>query len=259
MTTERADQIVGGGGFWLKDHSKTLALSSDDSYNQLYPLSQAHKEDDGLSGAGGCFQKKPVIVREVWKKNIVEEFYMIHQVEYPYASIDTEFPGPDINRNLPSQIPSIENYYFMKLNVDHLKLIQLGLTLSGAQGKLPDFGTNSCYVWEFNFCDFDLDSDNHNPDSINLLKRQGIDFSAVMLSWSGLNFRRCPLTWVTASNIGSDIVLNVDRVAGKSQQAGSDSLLTMQTFLKLRNVYFNPKLDTKLNKFDLVLFGLEVN
>ncbi|XP_059654806.1 probable CCR4-associated factor 1 homolog 11 [Cornus florida] len=260
---------------------------------------------------------------------MVEEFCLIHQarIEYPYASIDTEFPGtivrPNINQNLPYQNRSIQNYHFMKLNVDQLKLIQLGLTLSDAQGKLPDFGTNSTYIWQFNFCDFDIDSDNHNRDSIDLLQRQGINFVknkqqgihgrdfAVMLGWSGLIFRRCPLTWVTFHSaydfgflikllIGRELpndlsdfmrlvgfyfgmrvydikhmirycdglfgglervakALNVNRVAGKSHQAGSDSLLTMQTFHKLRNVYFNPKVDTKLNKFDSVLFGLEVN
>ncbi|KAA8547036.1 hypothetical protein F0562_003465 [Nyssa sinensis] len=42
--------------------------------------------------------------------------------------------------------------------------------------------------------------------------------------------------------------LNVDRVAGKSHQAGSDSLLTMQTFMKLKDGYFRRE---QLNGFKL--------
>ncbi|KAL7129190.1 hypothetical protein ABFS83_13G047400 [Erythranthe nasuta] len=57
----------------------------------------------------------------------------------------------------------------MKRNVDVLKLIQLGLTLSSSDGT-------SHYSWEFNFRDFDSDRDLQNPESVSFLKRQGIDF-----------------------------------------------------------------------------------
>lgn len=65
----------------------------------------------------------------------------------------------------------------MKVNVDATKVIQLGLTLSNANGNLPHLGTNSCYAWQFNFRDFDVDKDLSNPASLELLKQQGIDFS----------------------------------------------------------------------------------
>ncbi|KAI9071641.1 hypothetical protein K1719_046395 [Acacia pycnantha] len=51
--------------------------------------------------------------------------------------------------------------------------------------------------------------------------------------------------------------LNVDRVVGNNHQAGSDSLLTLQTFMRLKDVYFNEHCELK--KFQGVLHGFEVN
>jgi hypothetical protein len=50
--------------------------------------------------------------------------------------------------------------------------------------------------------------------------------------------------------------LGVHRVAGKSHQAGSDSLLTLQTIMKLNNAYFMGKF---LIHFGLILHTLEVD
>ena len=52
--------------------------------------------------------------------------------------------------------------------------------------------------------------------------------------------------------------LNVDRIAGKSHQAGSDSLLTLQTFLKLLTKnHFDRKFD--LNVCQGTLYGFDVS
>lgn len=61
------------------------------------------------------------------------------------------------------------------MNVDMLKLIQLGLTFTDAQGNLPRWGGELC-VWQFNFRGFRLADDVYAQDSIELLKQSGIDF-----------------------------------------------------------------------------------
>ncbi|XP_057496156.1 probable CCR4-associated factor 1 homolog 11 [Actinidia eriantha] len=275
-----------------------------------------------------CSGKKPVIIRQVWAWNLREEIALIQHVlpYYRFASMDTEFPGvifrPGTEKHQYPHLSPTFNYRLMKANVDALNLIQLGLTLSDPYGNLPDFGTPFSHIWEFNFSDFNLDSDSQNPESITLLKNQGIDFDrnrqegiasqvfASILVRAGLvSNSQFSVTWVTFHGsydfgflikiltqnylppnlpmfmrlvqvyFGGSVLdmkhvikycdglygglervakaLDVDRVAGKSHQAGSDSLLTLETFLKLRDLYFNGDGGAELDQFDLVLHGLE--
>ncbi|XP_004517160.1 probable CCR4-associated factor 1 homolog 11 [Cicer arietinum] len=162
-------------------------------------------------------QNSSILIREVWASNLAYEFYLIRGVvgRYPFISMDTEFPGvihsPQVDAPNPSrrrQLHPIDCYRYLKANVDDLKLIQVGLTLTDADGNLPQFGTNQGYIWQFNFCDFDPARDHHNPDSIDLLRRQGIDFNSnishgidsvhfgEMLMNSGLVLNKA-VTWVT--------------------------------------------------------------
>ncbi|KAK3033938.1 hypothetical protein RJ639_032370 [Escallonia herrerae] len=57
-----------------------------------------------------------------------------------------------------------------------LNLIQLGMTLTDTTDNLPDLGTNNTCIYQFNFSDFDAAHDAYASDSIELLRRQGIDF-----------------------------------------------------------------------------------
>lgn len=58
------------------------------------------------------------------------------------------------------------------MNVDNLKIIQVGVTLANDLGEFPDdFST-----WQFNF-KFNAERDPHLIESINLLEEAGIDFN----------------------------------------------------------------------------------
>ncbi|XP_028769644.1 probable CCR4-associated factor 1 homolog 9 [Neltuma alba] len=125
---------------------------------------------------------KHVIVREVWASNLVSELSLIRAAMPTscFASFDTEFPGtiitPDVDKRSYSKLSPPTNYSFMKANVDELKIIQIGLTLSDSDGNLTNFGTPNGYIWQFNFSDFDAEHDCHNVESIQLFEKQGIDF-----------------------------------------------------------------------------------
>jgi CCR4-NOT transcription complex subunit 7/8 len=127
----------------------------------------------GITAAGEVLR-----VREVFQDNLEEEFALIRDAveTHPLVAMDSEFPGV-VARPVGNFKSSREYHYkALKMNVDMLKLIQLGLTLTDANGNLPRHQGELC-VWQFNFKGFRLADDVYAQDSIELLKQSGIDFA----------------------------------------------------------------------------------
>jgi len=116
-------------------------------------------------------------IKDVWEDNFEQEFKAImHLAEkYKVISMDTEFPGIVYRLN-ENDLRSISNYHeieyrTIKMNVDKLKVIQVGLSFADENGFTPPgVGT-----WQFNFR-FDLNSELYLKESIEMLSEAGIRF-----------------------------------------------------------------------------------
>lgn len=113
---------------------------------------------------------------DVYKNNLNEEMTKLSKLidDFPYVSMDTEFPGFQSQASMfinDSNDPNC-HYRFMKSNVDSLKVIQVGITLQNEKGEYPD----DVRAWQFNF-KFDIDNDECQIDSIHLLQKAGINFN----------------------------------------------------------------------------------
>lgn len=243
-------------------------------------------------------------VREVWSDNLEAEFAFLRDVveHFPYVAMDTEFPG--VVARPVGNFKSGKEYQYraLKMNVDMLKLIQLGLTFTDEKGQLPSWNGERC-VWQFNFKGFRLADDVYAQDSIELLTKSGIDFQqneqrgidvfrfGELLMTSGIVLNE-DMTWITfhsgydfgyllkiltcqplpntedeffellnlyfpniidikyiikqpvcSGNLHGGLkklseLLEVQRI-GPEHQAGSDSLLTLQVYMKLAQKYFS--------------------
>lgn len=242
-------------------------------------------------------------IRDVWAHNLEDEMKKISELieDYPYIAMDTEFPG-QIAKPFGS-FASQEDYTYQltRLNVDFLKIIQIGITLGDGRGGYPQ----PTSTWQFNF-KFNLDEDMYTSESIELLQQSGIDFKRFnnegispfdftqLLYTSGLvmNDKIVYLTYhsvsdfayllkmLTCKPLPADIKefnnqlnilfpnyydikliaskldimggglqalaneLGVSRI-GQAHQAGSDALITLDTFTALMNRYFGGNLEKK--------------
>ena len=153
-----------------------------------------HANEAGLPGMKSGLNSR---IREVWRHNLEQEMAVLRQLitEYPYVSMDAEFPGI-VARPIGNFAGSKAEYHYQTLrcNVDILKPIQVGITLWTEDGELPPaqpspellqrmggktpYANNLMYLpctWVFNF-QFSLEEDMYAEASINLLKESGVDF-----------------------------------------------------------------------------------
>ncbi|KAI3985712.1 hypothetical protein MKX01_030626 [Papaver californicum] len=124
---------------------------------------------------------KPIEIREVWSDNLYKEFYRISNAlfEFPIVSMDTEFLGVIYHPTRGNFIPDRTLVYFLRPVSNYQAVVKVyGHPTQNqlAMSNLSDLGTDTCYIWQFNFRDFDISNDYYAPDSIELLKRHGIDF-----------------------------------------------------------------------------------
>lgn len=84
--------------------------------------------------------------------------------------MDTEFPGV-VAKPVSESFTSDYHYKSLQVNVDLLKIIQLGLSFADKDGNFAP----GCPCWQFNF-QFSLDDDMYAQDSIDLLQKSGISF-----------------------------------------------------------------------------------
>lgn len=112
-------------------------------------------------------------IRNVWADNLREEIDQIMDVVevYNYVAVDTEFPGIVCRPVGSFKDHYVYRYQTLRLNVDMLKIIQLGFTFLDEEGNLPE----GICTWQFNF-KWDYSQDIYAQDSIELLHKAGLDF-----------------------------------------------------------------------------------
>ena len=150
----------------LSNDSIQTSDTSASSSPRISPNPQSKKLSD---------KKSQCYIKEVFDFNLKEELKVISELieEYNYIGMDTEFPGTVYDIDLQN-ITDAFYYKSLKMNVDQLKLIQLGITLTDENGKYPK--NIPYHTWQFNF-QFDINKDKINKKSMNLLKKSGIDFN----------------------------------------------------------------------------------
>jgi len=274
------------------------------------------KENTSPSIQGNIKKKKKpnVYIKNVYEDNFIEEINKITTLiedDFNVIGMDTEFPGTVYN--LKNYTKKNIYYEAIRMNINSLKLIQLGISLRNKKGEYPS--KYPYYTWQFNL-KFDISKDIYSPKSIELLTNAGINFDnlktngidsqifAQYLMTSGLVLNP-EINWISFQGsydfgyllrlllnkplpetetefinllnlyfpnyydiriLSKDICclqgglnkianrLKIDRGASEAHQAGSDSYITIEVFMKLIKYEFINKELMKKNKN--VLYGI---
>ncbi|KAI0145823.1 CAF1-domain-containing protein [Hypoxylon sp. NC0597] len=254
--------INAGAGFGVGDQTGFASHAARSGFQhaaqlqqqQGHPHQQAHSMgSERQTRAGGGKLR----IREVWKHNFAEEMNILMALieDYHYVAMDTEFPGI-VGRPMGNfRGKSDYHYQCLRVNVDLLKVIQIGISLFNDKGETPaerlnaslnDVGPNSRrhanqgqmpLAWQFNF-KFSLKEDMYNQTSIESLQQAGIDFN--LLERDGIE----PLTFAAAF-IPSGFVC-FDKIKWISFHGGYD-------FGYLTKILTNQKLANDESEFDKVM------
>ncbi|KAK1756030.1 putative ccr4-not transcription complex subunit 7 protein [Echria macrotheca] len=186
------------GGLQQQHHQQQPHAAQHAQHPQHAQAAQQHlqaQQGHGLAEHPSRAQRHRI--REVWKHNLEEEIDTLRKLidSYPYIAMDTEFPGIVARPMGGFRGKSDYHYQCLRVNVDMLNLIQIGIALFNEDGeqpparpvstdsadpsmgrKPPGNQTSFPYAWQFNF-KFSLDKDMYNQQSIESLQHAGIDFA----------------------------------------------------------------------------------
>ena len=158
----------------LLNHQTNIILNNNNLKENSQKKNSAPKSltlNYSNNNNNNCNNEQPGII-EVYEDNFIQEIKNISELleEYNYIGMDTEFPGTPYYVNTYSK-----DFYFrtLKMNVDLLKIIQLGITLTNEKGEFPK--NYPYHTWQFNF-HFDKSTDKILPAALHLLEQCGIDF-----------------------------------------------------------------------------------
>ncbi|VDQ07105.1 unnamed protein product [Trichobilharzia regenti] len=224
-------------------------------------LHHVHSDLNNLIPSSIAQESAQVRVWDVWAHNFHEGMRLVRRLvrESRYVAVDTEFPGV-VAKVFGEYANSFEQaYHNIKVNIDMLKPIQIGFSFFDESGQTID----SVSTVQFNI-KWNLDNEMHAADSIQLLEVSGIDFEklkrtgielsdfaeAFLTSGLPLNDK---ITWIGFHRIvdlksmmsehkfpksGLQELADLMRVPriGLQHQAGSDAMLTGETFFRFLEV-----------------------
>lgn len=189
-------------------------------------------------------------VCNVWKSNLDYHFSLMRHyiLTYNFLTVDVKFPGV-VARPIGTFHTTAEfHYQTLRANIDLVDPIQLGITLTDANGNVPP-GINHLGTWQFNF-KFDEAESMYSVEGLEVLKQSGVDLDRhaaegidideffALLTTSGFVLNP-NVTWITFYS-GYDLGLIISKVTNRGVPTERDE------YLKLVKLHFPQVWDVKL-------------
>lgn len=125
--------------------------------------------------------------QEVWAGNLEQEIEKIQEVaeDYQHIAMDAVLPGIVAHPTGPFGDYVGYNYQTLRCNVDLTRAIQIGMTLSDADGNQPE----GISTWRFNFA-FDAEQDMISPELTDRFRHKGGDVDLEKHQCQGIDVQR---------------------------------------------------------------------